>query len=59
MKMPGRCDGPKFLSDSLGKWRRRHLGGHDLDQKNGQTGGGFNMVQKVFGIREAKNGNQS
>ena len=30
MKMPGRCDGPKFLSDSLGKWRRRHLGGHDL-----------------------------
>ena len=30
MKLPGRCTGPKFLSKSLGKWRRRHLGGHDL-----------------------------
>ena len=30
MKMPGRCTGPKFLSKSLGKWRRRHLGGHDV-----------------------------
>ena len=30
MKMPGKCTGPKFLPKSLGKWRRRHLGGHDL-----------------------------
>ena len=30
MKMPGRCTGPKLLSKSLGKWKRRHLGGHDL-----------------------------
>ena len=30
MKIPGRCTGPKFLFKSLGKWRRRHLGGHDL-----------------------------
>ena len=30
MKMPGRCDGPKFLSKRLGKWGRRHLGGHDF-----------------------------
>ena len=29
MKMPGRCNGPKFLSKSLTKWRRRFLGGHD------------------------------
>ena len=30
MKMPERCTGPKLLSKSLGKWSRRHLGGHDL-----------------------------
>ena len=30
MKMPGRCNRPKFLSKSLGTWGRRHLGGHDL-----------------------------
>ena len=30
MKMPGTCTGPKFLSKSLEKWRRRDLGGHDL-----------------------------
>ena len=30
MKMSGRRDGPKFFSKRLEKWRRRHLGGHDL-----------------------------
>ena len=30
MKMPGKCTGPKFLSKSLEKGRRRHLEGHDL-----------------------------
>ena len=33
MKMPGRCNGPKFMSQSLKKWGRRHLGGHDLVRK--------------------------
>ena len=30
MKMPGTCTGPKYLSKYIGKWRKRHLGGHDL-----------------------------
>ena len=38
MKMPGRCTGPKFLSKSLGKWRRRHLGGHDLVRRMDRQG---------------------
>ena len=33
MKMPGTCTGPKLLSKSLGKWRRGHLGGHDLARR--------------------------
>ena len=30
MKIPGKCTRPKYLSENLGKWRKRHLGGHDL-----------------------------
>ena len=33
MKMPGQCTGPKLLSKGLGKWRRRHLGGHDFGRR--------------------------
>ena len=38
MKMPGRFFGPKFLSQSSGKWRRRHLGGHDLVRRLDRQG---------------------
>ena len=38
MKMPGRCTGPEFLSKSLGKWGRRHLGGHDLVRRMDRKG---------------------
>ena len=37
-KMPGKCTGPKFLPKSLGKWRRRHLGGHDLVRRTDRQG---------------------
>ena len=30
MKMQGKCGGPKYLSKNLGRWRKRHMGGHDL-----------------------------
>ena len=33
MKMPGRCTRPKFMSKSLGNWRKRHLGGHDFARR--------------------------
>ena len=38
LKMPGRCTGPKLLSQSSGKWRRRHLGGHDLVRRMDRQG---------------------
>ena len=41
---------------SLEKWRRRHLGEHDLVRRMDRQGEVFDMAQKVFGIREAKNG---
>ena len=30
MKIPGKCTGPKYLSEFFGKWRKQHLGGHDM-----------------------------
>ena len=33
MKMPGKCTGSKYLSGKFGKWRKRHLGGHDLERE--------------------------
>ena len=44
MKMPGKCTGPKYVS-FLRKWRKRHLGGHDL-------------VQEMLGLCEAKDGTE-
>ena len=38
MKMPGRCDGPKFLSKKLGKFRSRQLGSHDLVRRMDRQG---------------------
>ena len=38
MKMPGKCTGPKYLSEFFGKWRKRHLGGHDLLRRKGKQG---------------------
>ena len=38
MKTPGKCTGPTFLSKSLGKWRRRYLGGHDLVRRMDRQG---------------------
>ena len=34
MKMPEKCTGPKFLE----KWRRLHLGGHDLVRRRDRQG---------------------
>ena len=59
MKTLGKCTGPKFLSQILEKWRRRHLGGHDLVGRMDRQGRSPDMVQKVFGIREAKNGTET
>ena len=33
MEIKGKCTGPKYLSENFGRWRKRHLGGHDLVRK--------------------------
>ena len=45
----------KIIIKNVVKWRRSHLGGHDLVRRMERQGGGPDMVQKVFGICEAKN----
>ena len=30
--------GPKYLSDIIGKWGKRHLGGHDLVRRVNRQG---------------------
>ena len=58
MEMPGNCTGPKLLSKNLEKWEGV-IWEVMTCQKNGQTGRSPDMVQKVFGIREAKNGTET
>ena len=59
MKMPGRCTGPQFSVKKIREMAKAPSGRTRLGQKNGQTGRGINMVQKVFWIREAKNGTKA
>ena len=58
MKMPGRCDGPKISSKSLGKWRSRHVGGLDLVRRMDRQGEVLIRCRR-FGICEAKNGTKT
>ena len=37
-KMPGKCTGPKYLSENFGKWGKRRLGGHDLARRTERQG---------------------
>ena len=32
-KRPGKCTRPKYLSKTVGKWGKRHLGNHDLARR--------------------------
>ena len=49
MKMPGRCTGPKFMSISWRKWRRRYLGDHDLVRRMDRQGEVFIWCRKCSG----------
>ena len=33
MRCGGKCTGPIYMSENFGKWRKRHLGGHDLARR--------------------------
>ena len=46
----------KNFVEKFGKWT---FGRSWLGQKDGQAGRSLDMVQKVFGIREAKNGTET
>ena len=59
MKMPEKCTGPKYLSKSFGKWRRRHLGVHDLVRRMDRQEEILILVQKMLRLREAKNGTET
>ena len=56
MNMPGRCTGPKFLSKSLGKWVRRHLGGHDLVRRIDREGEVLTWCRKCSGYARQRMG---
>ena len=57
-KMQRNCAGPKYLSNNLGKWRKRHLGRHENGKKNVQGGRSFDLVHKMFGLCETENGTE-
>ena len=51
MKLQGTCTGPKYLSFFEGKWESDICG-----KKNGQARRCLDLVQKMLGICETKNG---
>ena len=55
MKIQGKCTGPKYLSTNMGKWRKRHLGGHDMIRRM-DRGRSPEMLQKMLGLCETENG---
>ena len=59
MKMPGKCTGPQFSFKKFGKMGKAPSGRSSLGQEDGQAGRSSDMVQKVFGICEAKNGTKT
>ena len=38
LKLQGKCIGPMYVSKKLGKWRKRHLGGHDVVRRTDREG---------------------
>ena len=56
MKMPGKCTGPKFLSKSLDKWGRRHLGCQDLVRRMNRQGGVLIWCREWSGYARQKMG---
>ena len=58
MKMPGNCTGPKYLSEKLGKWRKRHVGGHDLVRRVDRQGDVLIWCRKCSGHARQRMGPQ-
>ena len=58
MKMSGKCTGPNLLSSRLGKWRSRHLGGHDLVRRMDRQGVVFIWRRKCSGYARQRMGSK-
>ena len=56
MKIPGKCTGPKFLSESTETWRRRHLGGHDLVRRMDRQGEVLTWCRRCSGYARQRMG---
>ena len=56
MKMPGKRTGPKYLSENVGKWRKRHLGGHDLVRRVDRQGEFWIWCRKCWGYARQRMG---
>ena len=56
MKVPGKCTGPKCLSSCFGKWKKRHLGGHDLVRRMDREGEVLIWCRKCSGYARQRIG---
>ena len=56
MKMKGKCTGPKYRSKMLGKWVKRHLGGHDLVRRVDRQGQVLIWCKRCSGYARQKMG---
>ena len=56
MKMLGKCTGPTLLANSLEKWRRRYLGGHDLSRRMDRQGEVLRWRRKCSGYARQRMG---
>ena len=58
MKMQGKCIRPKNTCQNFGKWRKRHLGGHDKVRRLDRQGEVLIWCRKMNRLCEAKDGTQ-
>ena len=56
MKIKGKRTGPKYLQTFLGKWVKRHLGGHDLVRKVDRQGEVLIWCRKCSGCARQRMG---
>ena len=56
MKMPGKCTGPKFLSENFGNMVKEILGGHDLVRRVDRQGEVLIWCRKCSGCARQRMG---
>ena len=58
MKMKGMCTGPKYEAKKLGRWRKRHMGGHDMVRRMDRQAEVLIWVWEMLWFWATKNGTQ-